>query len=103
MTITHKFWRAAAPFLFGVIGLVPVTLIGFRIHVGLTTAALLYLMLVVLASLKGSFVSSALLSLLAVLCLDLFFTAPLFRIGMNDLQSYIAISVFLMVSSIVPA
>jgi PAS domain S-box-containing protein len=101
MTITHKSWRAVAPFLCGVIGLVPVTLICFRIHVGLTTAALLYLMLVVLASLKGSFVSSALLSLLAVLCLDYFFTTPLFSLGMNDLQTYVAISVFLMVSLII--
>jgi signal transduction histidine kinase len=58
-------------------------------------------MLVVLASLKGSFVSSALVSVLAVLCLDYFFTTPLFSLRINDLQSYMAISVFLMVSLII--
>jgi signal transduction histidine kinase len=101
MTITHKFWRSAAPFLCGVIGLAPVTLVCFQIHVGLATAALLYLMIVVLVSLKGSFVASALVSVLAVGCLDYFFTAPLFTLGMNDLPSYVAMSVFLIVSLII--
>jgi hypothetical protein len=58
----HKLGRSAAPFLFGVVGLTPVTLICFWIHIGLGTVALLYLMVVVLVSLKGSFVSSALVS-----------------------------------------
>ena len=97
----HKLGRSAAPFLFGVIGLAPVTLICFWIHIGLGTVALLYLMVVVLVSLKGSFVSSALVSLLAVLCLDYFFTTPLFTIAMNDLPNYTAISVFLIVSLII--
>ena len=101
MTLTHKLWRSAAPFLFGVIGLVPVTLICFWIHTGLGTVALLYLMVVVLVSLKGSFVSSALVSLLAVLCLDHFFTTPLFTIAMNDLPNYMAMSVFVIVSLII--
>lgn len=101
MTITHKFWRSAAPFLYGVIGLAPVTLVCFQMHVGLATAALLYLLIVVLVSLKGSFLSSALFSLLAVGCLDYFFTTPLFTLGMNDLPSYIGVSVFLIVSLII--
>ena len=101
MTLTHKLWRSAAQFLCGVIGLALVTFICFRIHVGFATVALLYLMVVVLVSLKGSFVSSALISLLAVVCLDYFFTTPLFTIGMNDLPNYTAISVFLIVSLII--
>lgn len=101
MTITRKFWRSAAPFLYGVIGLAPVTLVCFQFHVGLATAALLYLMIVVLVSLKGSFVSSALFSVLAIGCLDYFFTIPLFTLGMNDIPSYISINVFLIVSLII--
>lgn len=81
MTITHKFWRSAAPFLCGVIGLAPATLVCFQMHVGLATAALL--------------------SVLAVGCLDYFFTTPLFTLGMNDIPSYMAISVFLIVSLII--
>ena len=59
-TAIHKVWRSAAPGLLGTIGLALVTLICFRLQVGLATAALLYLMIVVLVSLKGCFISSML-------------------------------------------
>jgi signal transduction histidine kinase len=93
--------RSAKPGLLGAIGLALVTFIRFRLQVGLATAALLYLMIVVLLSLKGSFVSSAVLSVLAVGCLDYFFTVPLFTLGVNDLQSYVAMIVFLAISLII--
>jgi signal transduction histidine kinase len=99
--LIHKFWRSAAPCLFGTIGLALVTLICFRLQVGLAATALLYLMLVVLLSLKGSFISSTVVSVLAIGCLDYFFTAPLFRLGMNDLPNYVAIIVFLITSLII--
>jgi signal transduction histidine kinase len=97
----HKFWRSAAPGLFGTIGLVAITLICFRLQVGLASAALLYLVVVVLTSLNGSIISSAMVSVLAVGCLDYFFTTPLFRLGINDLQSYVAIMVFLTTSLVI--
>jgi len=97
----HKFWRSAAPCLFGTIALIPVTLISFRLQVGLATSALLYLLVVVLISLKGSFLSSTLVSVLAVGCLDYFFTTPLFRLGMNDPRSYVAMIVFVTTSVVI--
>ena len=98
MAITHKFWRSAALCLFDVIGLALVTLICFRLRFGLATTSLLYLIVVVLLSLKGSFISSAVASVLAVGCLDYFFTAPLFTFGKNDLPNVVAITVFLITS-----
>src|SRR6267378_3228763 len=100
-TAIHKVWCSAVPGLLGAVGLALVTFICFRFQVGLSTAALLYLMIVVLMSLKGSFVSSTVVSVLAVVCLDYFFTAPLFTLGMNDLQSYVAMIVFLTTSLII--
>jgi len=97
----HKVWRSAVPGLLGAVGLALVTFICFRFQVGLATAALLYLMIVVLMSLKGSFVSSTVVSVLAIGCLDYFFTVPLFTLGMNDLQSYVAMIVFLATSLII--
>ena len=93
-TAIHKVWRLAVPGLLGAIGLTLVTFICFRLQVGLATTVLLYLMAVVLMSLKGSFVASTVVSVLAVGCLDYFFTTPLFTFGMNDLQSYVAMIVF---------
>jgi signal transduction histidine kinase len=101
MAITHKFWRSAALCLFDVIGLALVTLICFRLQFGLATASLLYLMVVVLLSLKGSFISSAVASVLAVGCLDYFFTAPLFTFWKNDLPNAVAIIVFLITSLVI--
>ena len=97
-TAIQKVWRSAAPGLLGAIGLALVTLVCFLLHLGLATAALLYLMVVVLVSLKGSFVSSTVVSVLAVGCLDYFFTVPLFALGMNDLQGYLGMIVFLTIS-----
>jgi signal transduction histidine kinase len=101
MTASHKVWRSAAPGLLGTIGLALVTLICFRLQVGLATAALLYLMIVALVSLKRSFISSVMVSIFAVGCLDYFFTTPLFTLGMNDLPSYVALPIFLTVSLII--
>ena len=61
-TAIHTVWRSAKPGLLGAIGLALVTFICFRLQIGLATAALLYLMVVVLISLKGSFVSSTVVS-----------------------------------------
>ena len=97
----HKVWRSAVPVLQGAIGLALVTLVSFRLQVGLATTALLYLMVVVLTSLKGSMVSSTVVSVLAVGCLDYFFTTPLFTLGVNDLQSYVAMIVFVTTSLII--
>ncbi len=97
----HKLWRSAAPGLFGAVGLGAITLICFRLQVGLASAALLYLMVVVLASLNGSIISSAVVSVLSVGCLDYFFTTPRFTFAMNDLPGYVAIIVFLTTSLVI--
>src|SRR5437899_5730721 len=77
---TYRFWRSAAQCLLGGIAVALVTFVCFRLNVSITTAALLYLIVVVLASLTGSFVLSAVVSIIAILCLDYFFSEPLFRI-----------------------
>jgi signal transduction histidine kinase len=100
-TAIHRVWHSAKQGLLGAIGLALLTFICFRLQVGLATAALLFLMVVVLMSLTGSFVSSTVVSVLAVGCLDYFFTTPLFTLGMNDLQSYVAMIVFLTISLII--
>ena len=80
---TDRFWRSAAQCLLGGIALALVTFVCFRLNVGITTAALLYLIIVVLASLTGSFVLSAVVSIIAILCLDYFFTEPRFNIDVT--------------------
>ena len=84
MNHTHlRFWRSAAQCLLGGIAVALVTFVCFRLNVNITTSALLYLIVVVLASLTGSFVLSAVVSIIAILCLDYFFTEPLFTIDVT--------------------
>ena len=80
---TDRFWRSAAQCLLGGIAVALVTFVCFRLNVSITTAALLYLIVVVLASLMGSFVLSAVVSIIAILCLDYFFTEPRFNIDLT--------------------
>ena len=92
---THRFWRAAAQCLLGGIAAAVVTFACFRLNAGVTTAALLYLIIVVLASLTGSFVLSAVVSIIAILCLDYFFTAPFFSLTMIEPLDAVALATFL--------
>jgi PAS domain S-box-containing protein len=69
--------------LLGGIAVALVTFVCFRLNASITTAALLYLIVVVLASLTGSFVLSVIVSIIAILCLDYFFTEPLFSLDLT--------------------
>jgi len=80
---TDRLWRSAAQCSLGSIAVALVTFVCFRLNASITTAALLYLIVVVLASLTGSFVLSAVVSIIAILCLDYFFTEPLFSIDLT--------------------
>src|SRR5437764_15183352 len=77
---TYRFWYSAGQCLLGGIAVALVTFVCFRLNVSITTAALLYLIVVVLASLMGSFVLSLVVSIISILCLDYFFTKPLLNI-----------------------
>src|SRR5262249_9206481 len=80
---TYRFWRSTAQCLLGGIAVALVTFVCLRLDISITTAALLYLIVVVLASLTGSFVLSAVVSIIAILCLDYFFTEPRFTIDLT--------------------
>src|ERR1035441_5113866 len=62
------------------------TCFGFVLQVNLLTIGLLYLLLVVAAASLFGFWQASLISLLAVACLDYFFTQPLFHFYMTDPQ-----------------
>jgi PAS domain S-box-containing protein len=93
----YRFWRSAAQCLLGGIAVALVTFVCFRLNVSITTAALLYLIVVVLASLTGSFVLSVVVSIIAILCLDYFFTEPLFTIDgpLREPLNLVAVITFL--------
>jgi PAS domain S-box-containing protein len=80
---TSRFWHAAALCAVGSIAVALVTFICFRLDVDPMMAAFLYLIVIVLVSLRGSFVPSAVVSIIAICCLDYFITPPLFHLGLS--------------------
>ncbi|HKX29917.1 MAG TPA: ATP-binding protein [Blastocatellia bacterium] len=91
----RSFWRSAAQCSSGGLILALLTFVCFRFQVNPTTVALLYLIVIVLVSLTGGLVPSALVALIAYLCLDAFFTKPLFHLSMSEPLDVVAPIAFL--------
>jgi PAS domain S-box-containing protein len=98
---TQRFWRAAIQLLAGGAGLALLTFACFRLGLDLTTAAFAYLILIVLLSLVGSFLASAILSIVAVGFLNYFFVHPLFQFRLDYPLDLAAITAFLTTSLLV--
>jgi two-component system sensor histidine kinase KdpD len=67
---------------------------GFALQVNLTTISFLYLLVVIATAMYCSFWQASLTSLLAVVCLDYFFTAPVFHFYIDDPKEWVALGVF---------
>ena len=98
-------WLAtpAAQLLLGAAGLAVITLVCFRLGVGLATTAFAYMTLVTVLSLIGSFIGAVILSIAAVACLNYFFVPPLFAFRVDYPMDVLAIVAFLTVSLLVTA
>jgi len=95
MTRTHKIWPALVRTVAGCLLIGLTTFIGFRLHLNFSVTGFIYLILIVLQSLAGSFASSAVVSVVAVLCLDFFFTLPLFSFEVTNPLDILALISFL--------
>ena len=73
----------------------------FHFHLSLTITSFFYLIIVVLQSLRGSFASSALVSVLTVACLDFFFTEPLFSFEVTNSLDILALASYLITSLVI--
>lgn len=78
-----------------------VTFISFELHLPFSTVSFYYLILVVVQSLTGDFLSSAIVSVLAFLCLDYFFVPPLFSLRVSDWSDTLALLSFLLAGLVI--
>jgi PAS domain-containing protein len=67
----------------------------------ISTAGFLYLIVIVLLSLAGDYVASAVTSLVAAVCLAYFFAPPIFSIRVEDPLNIVAIIAFLTTSLVI--
>jgi signal transduction histidine kinase len=97
----HHFWRTAAECVAGLIALALITFVCFHARITVPTPTFLYLIVIVLLSLRGSFISSAVVSFAAVGCLDYFFVRPLFSFEVGDPIDLVAVIAFLTTSAVI--
>jgi C4-dicarboxylate-specific signal transduction histidine kinase len=97
----QRFWHSAVLVLSGGIALGLLSFICFQFHVNSTTVGLLFLIVIVLVSLRASLLPAALVSIIAYFCLDYFFTAPLFALGMNQTLDYVAPIAYLIIAVVI--
>jgi signal transduction histidine kinase len=77
------------------------TFVCFRLGLQLLTPALLYLIIIVLLSLRSGFLSAAIVSFIAVGCLTYFFAPPLFSFRVSDPINLVAMAAFLTTAGVI--
>ena len=98
---TYTFSRSAALSLVASIAFALLTLACFQLGLDLATTAFLYLIIIVLLSLQGSFLLSAVFSLIAVGCLAYYFAPPIFSFQVGDPLNAVAIIAFLITAAVI--
>jgi signal transduction histidine kinase len=98
----HMSWYAARQFLYGAAGLAVITLAALKAKLQPGSISLLYLMVVVFVSVRGAFVASLAISLLAGYVLDVQFRPVFSPEGMNPLV-IVATAAFLTTAGVVTA
>jgi signal transduction histidine kinase len=96
----HKLWRSSAECLVASVSLILLTVVFYRLHLNLATASLLYVIVIVLLSRVGSFVSSIVTSTVAALCLA-HLVSPAYSFRVYDPLDDVAIAAFLVTSFII--
>jgi len=95
MTQTCKIWSAVIQTVAGCLLIGLITFVCYRLQLNLSVTGFVYLIVIVLQSLAGNFASSAVVSVVAVLCLDFFFTPPLFSFEVTNPLDILALVSFL--------
>jgi len=96
-----SFWRSGIRAIPGTLLVGLVTFICFGLRVDLTVTGFLYLIIVVLQSLIGDFVSSVVVSVIADLCLNYFFIPPIFSFRVSDTADIWALISFLVTGMVI--
>jgi two-component system, OmpR family, sensor histidine kinase KdpD len=93
-----RVWGSVAYCAFGGLVLGALTYTGYRCHLDLASAGFLCLIVVVLLSSYGSMISATVHSIVAIACLDYFFTAPFLSFWVADPLNILALAAFLATS-----
>ena len=91
----RQIWPVVSRTILGCLLIGLATFVCYRLQLNLNVTGFIYLIVIVLQSLAGSFASSAAVSVVAVLCLDFLFTPPLFSFEVTNPLDILALISFL--------
>jgi PAS domain S-box-containing protein len=86
--------------LYGIV-LALLTFVCFSLGLSLTTAAFVFLTAIVLLSLRAGFISAAIFSIVAVGCLDYYFSPPIFSFQFDYPQDAVVLTAFFLTTLII--
>ncbi len=92
---TRRIWRDLVRTVLGCVLIGTITVICFRLQLNFSITGFIYLIVVVFQSLVSNFASSAVVSVVAVLCLDFFFVPPLFSFQVTNPLDILTLTAFL--------
>jgi len=92
---TRRIWPSVLRTVLGCVLIGLITFVCYRLQLNLSVTGFAFLIVIVLQSLVGNFVSSAVVSVVAVLCLDFFFTPPQFSFEVTNPLDILALVSFL--------
>jgi PAS domain S-box-containing protein len=90
----QQFWQPVAELLFGAAALAFLTWICFWLQLDIATTVPLYMIVVVLLSLRGRVLPAVILSVIAAGCLDYFFSPPLFSFQIGSPEDIVTVAAF---------
>jgi PAS domain S-box-containing protein len=97
----HRFRNFATECLAGSVAIALITFVCFRFRPDPLIPACLYLISLILLSLRGSFVSSVVVSIIAVGCLDYYFIPPIFSITVSNPGTMLTLITFLVTLTVI--
>ena len=94
-------WTAFSSWLIAIGGTAAVTAIGRGMSLNSSTIGFPYLVVVLLASLRGGLAAGTVASVFATLCYNFFFFPPLYTLTIHEAANWMALAVFLVTSVVV--
>ena len=100
-TRRHGFWHSVIRAIPGILVIALVTVVCYVSRLNFTVTGFVYLIAVVFQSLLGDFVSSAIVSIFADLCLNFFFVPPILSLRVSDSSDTWALISFLVTGLVI--
>jgi len=98
---SQRFWRSLIRVVPGTVLVALATFTCYGLGLNFTVTGFLYLIIVVFQSLLGDFVASAVVSIIADLCLNFFFVPPIFSFRVSDSSDIWALIAFLITGLVI--